>query len=373
MSRNTTDAVRGRFYSRLSFSARIKLFTAVFFIFAPIGLLLVNRFAAVRPWQATSVYFAFSGLQAVGWAYAFFANRYRILYLVVAAQVLWVVMPWAFPVTSGPSFAMSFEGIGSVVAIAAGYALFVMFIAGEGARSVRLETEMSLAREIHDALIPPVTGTVDRYELFGASRPGSEMGGDLLDIVAGNGRLGVYVADVSGHGVRAGVVMGMVKSAIRMKVRSTSDLQELLNDLNAVLLDLLTPGMFVTGAFLRFNETSTADFSGAGHGPVLHYHATSGNVTEIESRHLPLGVSPSEEFGSTELAFEPGDVLLLMTDGLTEVFDGQGRILGQAPLESVFRENVRRPLAELHSAILCRVEEHGPQMDDQTLLLIRIL
>lgn len=366
-----SETIRARFYDRLSSAAKWKLYAAVFFIFAPIGLLLVNRVAAVRPWHSTSVYLAFSGLQAAGWAYAFFARRYRVLFLVIAVQALWVVLPRVLPVTSGPAFSISFEGIGSALAIAAGYVLFVMFIAGEGTKTVRLETEMSLAREIHEALIPPIELVTERLELYGLSEPSSEMGGDLIDVTARGDRMTLYIADVSGHGVRAGVVMGMVKSAIRMKLRSCDQLNDLLDDLNRVLAELVAPGMFVTGAFLRFAEPGEVHFAGAGHGPVLQYHASTGRVTGIDSDNLPLGISPTEKYQSRPVNVAPGDVLLLMTDGLVEVFGERGEPLGQAAIEETFAAHARGSLREAHSAVMDRVRRFGSQIDDQTLLLVR--
>ncbi len=371
MASHRPDFNRSRFYNRLHSIAKFRLFAAVFFIFAPIGLLLVSSFSSKRPWYATAVFFGFSGLQAVGWAYAFFASRYKILILVIAAQGLWLVLPRWFPVTSGPVMSISPEGIGSALAIAAGYAMFVVFIAREGTRTVRLEAEMSLARQIHDALIPPIVMTAGRLELFGRSVAGSDMGGDLLDIVVKGDRVGVYVADVSGHGVRAGVVMGMVKAAIRMKLQSSDDLGELLNDLNRVVCDLVTPGMFVTGAFLRF-DGSSVEFSGAGHGPVLHFHATHEPLTQIESEHFPLGVDTTHEYTTRSFQLRPADTLLLVTDGLTEVLDTEGRPLGQGPIEEVFLANARQPLADLYDFVMGRVQGFGPQIDDQSLLFIRV-
>ncbi len=77
---------------------------------------------------------------------------------------------------------------------------------------------MRLARQIHETLVPPIDYEDERIEVFGLSRASAAMGGDLVDLVHRDGSLDVYLADVSGHGVRAGVVMGMLKAAIRMRL-----------------------------------------------------------------------------------------------------------------------------------------------------------
>jgi sigma-B regulation protein RsbU (phosphoserine phosphatase) len=198
------------------------------------------------------------------------------------------------------------------------------------------------------------------------------MGGDLLDVVETDGRVSVAVADVSGHGVKAGVVMGMVKSAMRMKFPSNPALRDLLTDLNRVVVELAGDGMFVTFACLRFEGPNRAIFAGAGHGPILHYAHSERALRFLSSDNLPLGVTADETFAESPVACAPGDVLLFVTDGLTEVFDATGKTFGQESIERLLVENAGRSLSEIADAIWETVQRHGPQTDDQTLLLVRI-
>jgi sigma-B regulation protein RsbU (phosphoserine phosphatase) len=247
-----------------------------------------------------------------------------------------------------------------------------------------MQTELSLAQEIHAALIPPIEKATPRLELYGRSVAGAEMGGDLIDMVERDGQTDVFIADVSGHGVKAGVIMAVVKSAIRTRLASPltkggptgvecdDALGNLFADVNRVVCELAGPGMFVTAACLRFRTEGQALFCGAGHGPILHFRAAIGDLSPLESEHLPLGVISDESFAARTVRAEHGDVFLLMTDGLTEVFDAEGRMLSQQPIEVLLREHARRPLGELYETIMSAVRSHGPQADDQTLLLVRV-
>ncbi len=199
------------------------------------------------------------------------------------------------------------------------------------------------------------------------------MGGDLIDVVLHDGAVDVLIADVSGHGIKAGVIMAVVKSAFRTRLRSECDLDALYRDVNGVVCDLAGAGMFVTSATLRFKPDGIAVFYGAGHGPILHYRTTTRTCDSLESHSPPLGVLEDEPFSAKTIKCQPGDVFLLMTDGLPEVFSSKGAMLGEAPIERLFEQLADRPLADVYAAIMDKVQTHGPQSDDQTLLLAKVL
>ncbi len=365
------DAYRSDFYRSLSPRARLTLLGAVFCIFAPLAILVLSRFADRRSLIVLLLWAALGGLTATGWAYAFMRSR-KVLWVLLPGQLLWFAIPMIFHEDFRTGFTLSPEGIGCVLLIVGGYVLFVSFIRGEGTRRIRMQVELRLAQQIHESLIPAISRITAQLELFGRSLASSEMGGDLLDVVEEGGTVGVYIADVSGHGVRAGVLMGMTKSAIRMKLRASDALGDLLTDVNHVICDLASSGMFVTAACLRFDGTSSVGFAGAGHGPVLHFHSATNTLHFLASDHLPLGVAQDETYEDQSIAVTSGDAFLLMTDGLTEVFDRQDRQLGQEAIEAEFLRNAALPLPDLYAAIMEIVAQHGPRSDDQTLLLIRV-
>lgn len=371
MHKQAAPATRS-YFRLLSARAKLKLFAAVFFIFGPLSILVVSPFHPARSILFFVLWSALGGLTAAGWAYMG-THGPRILWLLIPSQAFWLVLPNTILHPDFPTgFTFSLAGTYCIVLIVVGYILFVKFIASEGARSVRMQAELTLAQQIHANLISPIDITSDRLELFGRSVASAEMGGDLIDVVSQGDRTDVIIADVSGHGVRAGVVMGMVKSAIRTRLRDGAELGALLTDVNQVIEELTSPEMFVTAACLRFDASGTLRFVGAGHGAVLHYQSESTSLAYLESAHLPLGVTPQERYVATEHTVAPSDVLLLMTDGLVETFNEQDQALGQQPLEALLLARHDEPLHRLYEAVMAAVSAHGPQTDDQSVLLVRV-
>src|SRR5208282_5947587 len=111
----------------------------------------------------------------------------------------------------------------------------------------------------------------------------------------------------------------------------------------------------------------------AGHLPLLHYMRSTGEVREYPSLDLPLGVLPEQTFTSTPVACQSGDILVLITDGLTEVFDKNGNEMGLEPVKQVLARSANLGLPELSDRIRQAALNFGKQTDDQTILLVRCL
>jgi sigma-B regulation protein RsbU (phosphoserine phosphatase) len=167
--------------------------------------------------------------------------------------------------------------------------------------------------------------------------------------------------------------MGMVKSAVRMKLLTLAPLPALLDNLNDALVPVRKPGMYVTMACLRYDEASGLAFSLAGHLPLLHYQAATGIVEERSIAHVPVAMFEGSRYASAPVPCAPGDLFVPMTDGLVEVFDKDDRQLGLDPLKDTIQRNPSLPLGELFEALVARARAHGEQTDDQTVLLVRHL
>jgi len=186
------------------------------------------------------------------------------------------------------------------------------------------------------------------------------------------GEIDVFLADVSGHGVGAGIVMGMVKSSIRTLIRAGPALESLVTDLNAVLSELTTPEMFATFACIRIRPGGAAEYALAGHLPILHLVAATGDVRELPNDNLPLGIEAGERFVSGNVRLEAGDTLAVFTDGLVEVMNAEGRQLGMPALRDAFVRESRRELPALYAALMGAARSHGKQSDDQSVVLVRV-
>ena len=256
-----------------------------------------------------------------------------------------------------------------MVSVVLGYALFVLFFARQGARYFRAHNEIAMAAEIHRALVPPIHRTIGSFEVYGISVPSGEVGGDLVDVAENGQSWTGYIADVSGHGVSAGLLMAMFKTAVRTRAKDVSS-GDLLGEVHRALYPLKTPNMFATVGVLQWTG-QTFNLALAGHLPLLHYRHSRGEVQEYPASDLPLGILPEQSFSSTEVTCQSGDILLLLTDGLTEVFDKNGSEMGIEPLKDVLKRAASQGLPELSAALQAAALNFGKQLDDQTMLLVR--
>ena len=375
-----------QFWGSISRQGYILFLLAVAATFGSMGFLfdLINTDA---PYSTTFYRTLFCALVAVGW-FVSMTRELRLFPLVIAFHFAggWFL--------SGPSlhppfaaFAgvpldqrLKFDMAGALVSIVLGYIGFTMFAAREGRQWIAVEAEMRLARNIHQALVPRIERTAGQVEFHGFSAPSGHVGGDLVDVVTRqDGRWLGYVADVSGHGVSSGLLMAMVKSGMHMRSSEWPPLPALMSDLNQLMCDQSAPQMFVTMACVRGSSNGSGsgnvndvEFTLVGHPPILRVRG--GVVTEVTESHIPLGIMPAWNFTSATIDTQPGDLLVLLTDGLFEVFDAKDRDFGLGGIKEVLASasSNDRPLADIASHLLERVRGFGPQLDDQTILLIRV-
>lgn len=266
----------------------------------------------------------------------------------------------------------------SIVTLALGFSLLMRSMVQSVRRTQAARAELDIARQVHESIVPPIDVRLPGIHILARSRASSAMGGDLIDLVRRDGELDVFVADVSGHGVKAGVVMAMLKASVRTRLSAGGTLGEILQDVNRSLAELTDPSMFATLACLRIRistEGGTADieYALAGHLPIFHVVAADGTTRDLTNQCLPLGIEPAETYFAGRTSAAPGDVLALMTDGLMEVQGSDGRELGLAALRESVRAAASDPLDAMYSSVMARVDGHGAQVDDQTLALVRIV
>ena len=265
-----------------------------------------------------------------------------------------------------------FDVIGVWLGAGVGYRLFLSFLTTQGLESVRMHTELSLAHGIQTTLVPTISHQNERFEVFGESIPSTEMGGDVIDVIESDGSLLAYVADVSGHGLAAGQLMGMLKTAIRVSLHLRQDPVALLEGVDRVLPAVKEPQMYATVALLHFNGPTTAEYASAGHLPILHYRDRTRDTARLSMEQFPLGLFPGGPYASEVINYSSGDLFLMLTDGISDVTDDGEEEFGLARLEQVLMQHARQPLPRIWQLIMEKVRQHGSQQDDQSLLLVRI-
>jgi len=180
-------------------------------------------------------------------------KRFRLVPLLFLLVVLtgWLGY-WAshvslpLPVPAAVHRRVLFDAIGILVSIGFGVRFLLFFAGTEGRASVRMQTELSLAHGIQATLVPTISFQNASFELYGKSIPSTEMGGDLIDVIESDGGLVAYVADISGHGLPAGQLMGMLKTAMRLAVQFRQMPVAALESVDRVLPDLKEPEMYAT-------------------------------------------------------------------------------------------------------------------------------
>jgi phosphoserine phosphatase RsbU/P len=225
--------------------------------------------------------------------------------------------------------------------------------------------------EMQSTLVPPVLYKDAAIEAHGRTVPKDEVGGDLVDLVSDGRNVIAYVADVSGHGLRAGVLMGMAKAAMRYGLLLRQPLTRLLADISSVLGTLKEPSMYLTLAVLRFDGSREVEYISAGHVPLLHYQQQDGSVIRHSMSQFPLGLFPAADYMSQRIPFKTGDIFALLTDGVVEVGQERDADSGFERVTRILKETPAHHLCDIAAAVLAEVEDHGAQQDDQTVLLVR--
>jgi sigma-B regulation protein RsbU (phosphoserine phosphatase) len=239
----------------------------------------------------------------------------------------------------------------------------------------RLEKELDLAAEIQRGLLPKVIPEVPGYELLGWSRPARHVGGDYYDLLPlEDGSLGLVVADVSGKGMPAALLVSTLHSALRLLLDRFGPGPELLERLNRHIYESSAANRFITLLLTRIEAGGDRMlYLNAGHNPALLVR-TDGEVVELVSGGLPLGLMPERSYCSEEVESRPGDLLCAFSDGSTECASPDGEEFGDRRLAEILGAHADRPLAEIVAAVERATTDFAaglPQGDDQTILLMR--
>jgi hypothetical protein len=355
----------------------------IFFLFVSFGLAtafigrtwvyLSFTFMSAIITGAFSAVWAFAGFRKVIWLMAVLLPLQIGTFTLINRSMLRHLPPFEQVDFSRDVVAhrLTLEGYFGMFSILVAYSLLTTFARKEGIRVFVAMAEVRLAAEVHQALVPAVAQRIGAFEFSGISVPSGQVGGDLVDLTQHGTEWTAYVADVSGHGVPAGMIMAMVKSAARMGSGNGENLSALLGDLNRVLLSVSEPNVFVTFACISGSAGGRIQFALAGHLPILHYHKRLQTVEERTVANLPLAVMSDAKFESASIECDEGDVLAILTDGLTETADASGHELDIEPLKEVLRKSAAQPLQQIVTELRNRALAQGKQVDDQTVLLVR--
>lgn len=250
------------------------------------------------------------------------------------------------------------------------------------AQKERLEREIEIAQEIQRSLLPKENPETETMEFSGIMDPARGVGGDYYDFITNPDQTETLIClgDVSGKGVSAGLVMATVRTVIHSLVRKEVSTWEIIRDVNTYMnynyQKSATP-RFMSLSLLEWRRGSnTLHYSGAGQGDMYLYRASTGEIEIISTGGIVLGILPDIEPYRNEhtLALEPGDILVLCTDGVTDFLEDQEPPFIPSKLISAFKENAHKTGGEILKAIHQEViySNRLPENpDDVTLVAIK--
>jgi len=250
----------------------------------------------------------------------------------------------------------------------------------------KMAKEIEVASQIQKTLLPRNLPQLPELEVDAFYRAASVIGGDLYDVFEiGEGRYCLVVADVSGKGVPASLVMSMVRTVIQIHAQSSLSAKDTLMAVNDYLTRNIPPGMFITVLLAIFSvEDRRLNLVSAGHNPMIYFRAGTRQLTKINPAGMPLGVPITlgrtfeESLEEVNIQLGPGDVILLYTDGITEATNRDGQQYGIDRLTEFVRDQFRngssKPISDLTRGIVDEIDSFSgfaKQNDDITFVIAR--
>ncbi len=241
----------------------------------------------------------------------------------------------------------------------------------------RLEEQLNIAREIQRSFLPRSNPNIPRYDVTGTNISSGQVGGDYYDFIKiVDGHLGIAIGDVSGKGMPAALIMASFRASLIAEIRNNYSIRTICSKVNSLLCESLDPGNYVTAVYgvLDF-KNHIFTFANCGHClPVVL--RMNGEVEYLREGGSVLGVTRSGVYEEQALVINPGDIGVLYTDGVTEVFDRRGEEFGLERLIEVVAENRDRSSVQIQDAIYAAVNAFAaPEhvFDDLTMAIFKRL
>jgi len=249
--------------------------------------------------------------------------------------------------------------------------------AEERFESQRLREELRMARIIQQKLFPVAPLPSTGFDVSGASYPAEATGGDYFDYVPmRDGGLGVVVGDVSGHGFGPALLMAELRAYLRAFLLTRTDVGEIVGLLNRALAEDAPDGHFATVLLARLDPaTRSLVYASAGHTPGYVLGASGQIKAVLKATGMPLAVLPDGDFPTAAAPpLEPGDLLLLLTDGILEAHDPSGKLFGSPRVFDVVRSHQAETAHEIVHTLYDAVRAFcgaQTQLDDMTAIVIK--
>lgn len=239
---------------------------------------------------------------------------------------------------------------------------------------VQLKSEIAIAANMQQTLLETERPKVEGLDIGVISVPAGQMNGDYYHFVPNDqGAVGIALADVIGKGVPAALCMSMIKYAMDSFPKESMMPSTTLANLNRVIERNVEIGMFITMFYAQYlPENSLFRYASAGHEPGFYYSRSSGTFTELKTKGLVLGVMPDSVYRQYELKILDGDMIILLTDGVTECRK-DGRFLEREEVLAVIQQYIHLPAQKLVEQVYKHFErlQDFHLRDDFTLMILQ--
>ncbi|HEY1216867.1 MAG TPA: GAF domain-containing SpoIIE family protein phosphatase, partial [Bryobacteraceae bacterium] len=250
-------------------------------------------------------------------------------------------------------------------------------IAAEVAERERINRELEIAREVQQRLFPQKTPSVPGIQIAGYCRPALGVGGDYYDYFAvADGDLGIAIGDVSGKGFPAALLMASLRASLRAQtMRGEPDLAAMMRDINTVAYEGSAVNKYATFFYGQYSPRSRLlSYVNAGHEPPLIFRGDS--VIRLDTGGPVVGLLASVEYEQGSRMLEPGDILVALTDGISEAMNAEDEEWGVENLISCVRRCDGPGSGELIERVIASADAFAggaKQHDDMTLIVVRVL
>ena len=241
----------------------------------------------------------------------------------------------------------------------------------------QLENELELSQVVQRALLPQQPPSIPGMNIAGFSRPAQIVSGDYFDFIQfKDGTYGMVMADVSGHGVSAGMLMTSLQTAFHTLVPDAMSPVEVLERINRLYIHNIKFTTFVTIFFAKFDpDTRVFTYANAGHNSGYLYRASKKDEIWLRPTGPAIGLMEGFNIGTKQVELMDDDILLLYTDGITEAMNAQGEQFGTERLARLIKDNTHLTAQELANSILLTVSDFGDGknfVDDITIIACKV-
>ena len=245
-------------------------------------------------------------------------------------------------------------------------------------KEVAQEESMRLAAEVQQSILPYEEIKHPHLTSAGYCKPTNSVGGDYYDyLYLPNDCVGIFIGDVMGHGFHSAMLAAMTKSCIQTQIRFDATVPEVMKSIKRVTDEDAQTFIYMTCCFVVIHNDNRFQYANAGHPSMLLLRGASEECIELESQFPPVGIALPDkdsqvQYFSSETTWQPGDLLVLYSDGITEALNGNTEMYGTERFKDLLSKLKHLSVTEIRREILSDLErhQHGENPDDDITLVV---